>query len=71
MEEEGKSWWQSRAIWGGVIAAGAGVVGSLGHMVDPEIQGSLVDVCIALGSAAGGVMAIYGRIKATRAIGKA
>jgi len=39
--------------------------------VDPEIQGSLVDFCIALGSAVGGVMAIYGRIKATRAIGKA
>lgn len=62
-------WFKSRAIWGGVVALVAGVAGAFGLVIDLGTQGAIVDVLLAVGAAAGGAVAIYGRINATRKIG--
>lgn len=71
-ENETKAWWQSKAIIGGVVSIGAVAAGLFGYDVDADTQKVIVDEGVAIGSAVaalvGGVMAIWGRIKATKAI---
>jgi tetrahydrodipicolinate N-succinyltransferase len=71
-ESDVKPWWQSRAIIGGAVSIGAVVAGLFGFNVDPDTQAVIVDQGVAIGAAVatvvGGVMAIWGRIKATKAI---
>ena len=59
-----KPWYLSRAILGGAVAILAGILG-LSSADAAELTQLLTD----LASVAGGLLAIYGRIKATRAIG--
>ena len=67
-----KNWYASKGIWGGLIAAAAPIVGGLLHV---SITGD--DVNTAMGyvseivGAAGGLLAVYGRVKATKQIGTA
>ena len=59
----------SKGVWGGLIAVGAGVAGLIGYTVtadDTAQLTSLIDDAIA---AIGGVIAIWGRIVATKKIG--
>lgn len=58
-----KAWWQSRAVIGGLVAVIAGVFG----LADTETKqlADLVDNGFAL---VGGLLAIYGRVQATKAI---
>lgn len=65
---EPKPWWASRGIWGGLIAAGAGVAGILGYSVSPADQVALLDLLSALGAALGGLIALVGRLQARRPI---
>lgn len=60
-----KPWWQSRSVWGGVVAAGAGIAGALGYHFDVALTTELVT---SVAGAVGGVLAIVGRIRATRPI---
>lgn len=62
-----KPWYQSRAVWGGIVAAVAGVAGAFGLAID---EPSLVEISMNLSAAVGGILAIYGRYKADRAIGR-
>jgi hypothetical protein len=57
---ESKSWWQSKAVWGGIVAA-------LGAISDICVNGMRPESVTAL---LGAVMAIYGRIVANAAITK-
>ena len=59
---------RSRAVIGGVIAVGAGIAGLFGVPVDAGTQASLATTVVDLASAIGGLMAIWGRLKATHVI---
>lgn len=61
--DEAKPWWMSRAILGGVTAVVAGAFG-LSTADTAEVVRLLTDTA----SVFGGALAVYGRIKATRAI---
>lgn len=66
-----KPWYLSKSIWGGVLALLAGVF----NLADSDVTQltSLVDAAAthmtALVSVAGGLLAIYGRVKAASKIG--
>ncbi|MDX7756476.1 hypothetical protein [Aeromonas hydrophila] len=59
---------KSRAVIGGVIAVGAGIAGLFGVSVDAGTQTSLATTIVDLASAVGGLLAIWGRLKATHVI---
>ena len=65
-----KKWYQSKAVWGGLIAVAAAIASAFGYAVSPEAQSSLVDAIITLGGGVGGLLAVYGRIKAEAYIKK-
>jgi len=69
-----KPWYTSKAVWGGIVAAAAGVASLAGHELSPETQAFLADQAVAIATSVativGGVLAIYGRIKAETKIGK-
>jgi len=68
VQNQKKPWYQSKTVWGGIIAVAAGILSVFGKNISPEMQQFMTDqaVQIATGIAAavGGVLAIYGRIKA-------
>jgi hypothetical protein len=61
-----KNWYMSKTVWGGVVA----ILASCSHLLGVEIgldnQSGLVDGLTALATAAGGLVAIWGRISATK-----
>ena len=63
-----KAWWQSKAIIGGAIAIGSAVAGGFGIIIDPDTQVQIQDYILVITTAASGLLAIYGRIKADRKI---
>ena len=68
--EDNKSWWMSKTVWGGIIALIAGAAGVFGYTLLPEDQAALVDGGAALAASIGGVIAIWGRVRASKQIGK-
>lgn len=66
--EKNKAWWQSKAVWGGIVAIGAAVAGAFGLQVDGQAQSEIVDYIMAGVGAFGGLLAIYGRLKADKII---
>lgn len=76
----------SKTFWGGAVALLAGVLGMFGYTFDGVDQASMADSATAVaadiatgnwqhlfssvGAVIGGAWAIYGRIKATKLIGK-
>ena len=64
---EPKPWYASRAMWGGLVTAGAGVAGLAGYAVD---SAALTDLVIGGVTLVGGVLAWVGRAQATRPIRK-
>ena len=63
-----KSWWASKTVWGGLIAIIAGVLGFFGYQLLPADQTALVDCGAALAASLGGVIAIWGRVRASKMI---
>ena len=65
---EAKNWYLSKTIWGGAVA----ILSSCGNLVGIDIvveeQAELVDALTALAAAAGGLVAIYGRISARQSL---
>lgn len=59
-----KAWWQSRGVWGSLVAMGAGAVSVTGINLDASIQAELTDILIAGATLIGGAVALYGRVKA-------
>ena len=67
--EEFKALTQSKTFWGAVIALGGSAL-TLGHYtLTPADAAQAVDLISGIASAAGGLIAIYGRVVATRKIG--
>ncbi len=65
---EEKQWYQSKTIWGALLAVGASFVSTLGISIDSSAQSDLADAMIQLIGALGAIMAIYGRLSASEVI---
>lgn len=69
--EDFKNIFASRTVWGAIIAIIAGIVGIFGYSIGAEDQANLVEIGFSAASTVGGVIAIFGRVKASKKIGKA
>jgi hypothetical protein len=67
---EVKKWWQSKAVWGGLIAVGSAVAGAFGIVVDEPTQEQIAEYAVVIAGAVGGLLAIYGRLKADKKLRK-
>ena len=67
MENE-KSWYLSKTVWGGLIAVAAGIAGAFGLTIAPEDQAAIADAIVVVASVGGGLLAVFGRIKASKAV---
>jgi hypothetical protein len=65
-----KPWYSSATIWGGALALGSSLAGIAGYQVSPSDQAATVAHVTTLASALGGLLAIWGRVRASKAIGK-
>jgi hypothetical protein len=64
-----KSILSSKGVWGGIIAVLAALAGVFGFNVSTEDTSAIVSHLDGIIAAAGGLLAIYGRIAATKKIG--
>ncbi|WP_104839237.1 hypothetical protein [Sinorhizobium fredii] len=70
-------WWQSRVMWGSIVAIAAPIAAPLLSWVIGETvtisadeQANIAAALAAAGSAVGGLLAIYGRFRARKPIGE-
>ena len=66
--QDTKAWYESKSVWGGLLAVVAGIAGVFGYAVSPEDQAVLAEAAVSIVSVAGGLLAVFGRIKASKAI---
>ena len=59
-----KKWWESKAVVGGLITVGAAVAGGFGIVIDADAQDQIAECVVVAATAIGGLLAIYGRVKA-------
>ncbi len=64
-----KPWYLSKTIWGSLVAVGAALAGAAGFAIDGDNQSALAETILQLVTAAGALIAIYGRLSATDIIG--
>jgi len=65
-----KFWWQSRAVWGGVVSIGVGVASLFGRVIDADAQTTLTDLAVNGAVVAGGLLAVFGRLRAKSPIAR-
>jgi hypothetical protein len=63
-----KTWYQSRSVWGALIAIGASLAHAAGVEVTTGDEGELADLAVAAVGTIGGLIALYGRISARRRV---
>jgi hypothetical protein len=66
--DDTKAWHQSKTIWGALVAILASVLQAAGTPLEPGMQHDLVEALMTLAGAAGGLLAIYGRLSADRRV---
>lgn len=59
-----KVWWQSKTVWGSIIALLAGVATLAGVKLDATLQDQLAELIVGAANVVGGIVAWYGRAKA-------
>jgi hypothetical protein len=64
----GKPWYQSKTVWGGLIAIAASLAHGAGIDIGSAEQGQIADLAATLAGTLGGLVAIYGRVTAKGAI---
>jgi uncharacterized membrane protein len=62
MDDNSKTWLQSKTIWGALIAIAASVAGLAGVGIEAGEEAEIVEGIISLVAAGGGILAIIGRI---------
>lgn len=67
--DETKQWYQSKTVWGALIAILASLLPAMGMELDDGTQGQLADNLVSLAGAIGGLVAIYGRLTAEKRLG--
>jgi ABC-type transport system involved in cytochrome c biogenesis permease component len=65
---EGKSWITSKTIVAGYVATACGLAQLFGIAVGPEEQATIAAAVVGIATAVSGLMAVYGRYKATEKI---
>ncbi|MQB36137.1 hypothetical protein DXT97_04805 [Agrobacterium tumefaciens] len=63
-----KAWYQSRTIWGALVAVFAPLFSIAGLELPAGLQGELADGLVTVAGGIGGLIALYGRLSATSAI---
>lgn len=63
---EEKPWYLSKTIWGSLISVAAALAATLGIAIDAESQTAIAEAVVQIVGAAGALLAIYGRLTATR-----
>ncbi|ERS12540.1 hypothetical protein Q673_02700 [Marinobacter sp. EN3] len=71
MNEQEKPWWASKTVWGGLVAVIASILAAFGYDIGAADQEAIVGSIVSVVGAVGGLIAVYGRVKASRKIGKA
>lgn len=61
-------WWQSKTLWGSIIAMLAGVATMAGLKLDVALQDQLAELIVGAANLIGGALAWYGRVTAMTAI---
>lgn len=64
-----KNWYQSKTVWGALIAVAASALQLWGLEIGAEEQGELANLAVTLAGAVGGLLALYGRVVASGRIG--
>lgn len=64
-----KPWWQSKTLWGAIVAIASSVFGLAGLEFGEADAEVLTGLLTSLGVALGGIIAIVGRLKAKSRIG--
>ncbi|WP_430440532.1 hypothetical protein [Shinella sp.] len=68
MNDDAKAWYQSRAVWGALVAILASLANAAGVEVRAGDEGELADLLVAAVGTLGGLVALYGRILARRRV---
>lgn len=67
---DNKRWWQSKTVWGGGVAMASGIVGLFGYNVVGADQAQIVEIGSGISVIAASILAIFGRLKASKTVGK-
>ena len=63
-----KVWWQSKTVWGSLVALAAGFATLAGVNLDANLQDELAQLLTGAAEVLGGVLSWYGRVQAAGAI---
>ena len=63
-----KPWYASAGVWGALVTLVSSVLALLKVEVDPQVLGHVREGVLALATLAGGAVALWGRVRATRRI---
>jgi len=63
-----KKWYQSKTVWGALVAIFAGLLQAGGIDLDTDGQTALADSLVAISGAIGGLVALYGRLSAEKKV---
>lgn len=64
-----KQWYESKTIWGALVAILASLMQAGGIDVDADSQTRMLDGLVAISGAVGGLVALYGRLSADKRVG--
>lgn len=65
---ETKAWWASRTIIGAVITLISVILQAMGFNLTANDQATLLDIVVTVLGVGGSILAIYGRVKASKGI---
>lgn len=66
---EMKPWYQSKTVWGALIAIAAPLLGRAGLELGGTEQAEIAEALTTLAGTIGGLLALYGRLTATKGVG--
>jgi len=65
---ETKVWWQSKTIIGAIITVISIILQAFGYNLAADDQATLTDIMVTVFGIGGGILTIYGRVKASKQI---
>ncbi|ODS56784.1 MAG: hypothetical protein ABS40_08280 [Agrobacterium sp. SCN 61-19] len=66
---EMKPWYQSKTVWGALIAIAAPLFGRAGLELGGADQAEIAEALTTLAGTVGGLLALYGRLTVTKGVG--
>ena len=67
--DDTKQWFASKTVWGALVAILAGLLQVCGTDLDADGQAQLADSLVSLSGIVGGLVALYGRLRADKKLG--